>query len=108
MAALRLLVLLFAGFQSLVYLQADYVGTPNSTARTRAVLKHSVELKCVYEGADGDGRFLEWYRDNITISSEKAGHYVVKSTPKESILTIKIFGRRIRASERAETDVDVL
>ena len=65
---------------------------PQTTVDLKAVLKHELELKCVYEG-DGNGEFDEWYKDGVPVSNDKPGHYVVKHTDKESVLKIKIFGK---------------
>ena len=60
-------------------------------APSTTTLKNSIELKCEYEG--GDGQFTEWFKDGIPVSADKPGHYVVKQNEKESILIIKIFGK---------------
>lgn len=66
----------------------------------RAVLRHSLELKCLYQGNDEDGQFLDWYKDGVPISSEKAGHYSVHNSKKESVLIIKIFGMKIKLKKK--------
>jgi hypothetical protein len=71
------------------HLNAQYKGYPPTTA----TLKQSLEIKCEYTGSDDNGEFNGWFKDDIPISSEKAGHYVVRQTAKESILVIKIFGK---------------
>jgi hypothetical protein len=59
-------------------------------------LKHSFELKCEYNGP-GDVEFLEWFKKNAThdvsVNTDKPGHYIVKHHEKDSILLIKIFGK---------------
>ena len=64
-------------------------------------MKRSLELKCIYKGDNNngdDGEFLEWYKDDIPISKEIPGHYVVQHQKNQSILTIKIFGKRREVS----------
>ena len=73
---------------------AGYFGTPQPASGAQAYLGHSIELTCEYNGMDGDGEFLEWYRNgNNSVKNEKLGHYVVKNTKRESKLLIKIFGK---------------
>lgn len=90
MAYSQMLFVLFTVFNSIYYLNARYIGTPTTTANLKAVLRHDLTLKCEHEG-DGDGGFLEWYKDGTPVSADKPGHYVVKQKEKESILIIKIF-----------------
>jgi hypothetical protein len=83
----QLFLILFIISNLVFYLNAQYRGEGPSTA----TLKNSIELKCVYSGADGNGQFTEWFKDGVRINSEKPGHYVVRQNEKESILIIKIF-----------------
>ncbi|CAF2838643.1 unnamed protein product [Rotaria sp. Silwood2] len=69
---------------------AKYMRSPDKNVQIKGALKHSLDLKCVYDGDDA-GQFVEWYKDGIPVSQEKPGHYIVHSTSKESTLTIKIF-----------------
>ncbi len=68
-------------------------------SRPQAALKSQFELKCEYTG-DGSGKFVGWFKKNkdydVSVNADKPGHYVVKQTDKESILTIKIFGKKRR------------
>jgi len=91
MAYSQLLLVLFAASNLIYYLNGQYVGTPTTTADLKAVLKHSLELKCEYTGDDANGQFLEWYKDDVSVNTEKPGHYLVKTKEKESILIIKLF-----------------
>ncbi|CAF3578418.1 unnamed protein product [Adineta steineri] len=94
MTKIQLSLICFIALNIFIFVNAQqpqYRGTPQRNAPLTAILKHPIELKCEYTGADGEGQFIDWYRDNETVSSEKPGHYVFKSTNKESILTIKIF-----------------
>jgi len=91
MAYLQLLLVLCTVLNSIFYLNARFVAIPASTSNLKAVLKQPLELKCQYDGNDDNGQFTGWYKDDIPISSEKPGHYVVKNEGKESILIIKIF-----------------
>ncbi|CAF3323298.1 unnamed protein product [Rotaria socialis] len=84
------LVIFFTVSSIIFNIHAQYIGKPQ-TNEIKAVLKHSVELKCEYTGEDGNGQFIEWYKDGVAVSTEKAGHYAVTTTEKESTLTIKIF-----------------
>ncbi|CAF3247251.1 unnamed protein product [Rotaria socialis] len=70
---------------------AKYSRSPADNKEFKAILKHSLDLECKYNGADQDGEFLDWYKDGVPVSSEKSGHYVVHNSEKESKLTIKIF-----------------
>ncbi|CAF1168644.1 unnamed protein product [Adineta ricciae] len=83
---------LFTALNCILYLNAQYVGQPTTTADVKGVLKHSLKLTCVYQGV-GDGEFEEWYRDGFPVSQEKPGHYAVDNKEGESTLTIKIFVR---------------
>lgn len=76
----------------LLFSNASFVKSPTSSKELRGILKKSLEFRCDYVGADGNGEFLEWYKDEIPVNSEKPGHYVVKSNATESRLIIKIFG----------------
>jgi hypothetical protein len=69
---------------------AKYIGTPTAAADFRLILKSSLELKCQYNGSDGDGQFVGWYKDDEAITTDKSKHYAVKSSKKESKLTIII------------------
>ncbi len=53
-------------------LNAQYRGMAPSTT----TLKNSIELKCEYDG--GDGQFTEWFKDGIPVSADKPGHYFFK------------------------------
>ncbi|CAF0842769.1 unnamed protein product [Adineta steineri] len=92
MAYSKIFLILFTVLNSIYYLNAGYSGVPQTTADTKAVLRRSLELRCIYDG-DGSGEFLEWYRgdDDSSVNNEKSGHYGVKNNDKESNLTIKIF-----------------
>ncbi|UJR15109.1 hypothetical protein I4U23_002075 [Adineta vaga] len=86
----QMLLALFTVLNCVFYLNAKYIGEPRTTVNLKAVLKHELNLTCIYEG-EGDGEFDEWYKDGVPVSHDKPGHYVVKKTNKESVLTIKIF-----------------
>jgi len=85
------LIVFVAICHCLLFCSANFVKHPNNDADLRAVYKRSFELECIYNGADGQPEFGEWYRDDKLISSEKQGHYVVKNTDTKSTLIIKIF-----------------
>ncbi|CAF1082902.1 unnamed protein product [Rotaria magnacalcarata] len=70
---------------------AKYSRSPATNKELKAILKHSLDLGCKYSGVDEDGEFLDWYKDDVPVSSEKSGHYVVHNSQTESKLTIKIF-----------------
>ena len=91
--------LLYLVFSTIFRLNASYVGTPRSTANVRAALKHPLELKCQYTGGDADGQFVEWFKDGVELSKEKSEHYGVETTDKESVLTIKAFGKKMKWSK---------
>jgi hypothetical protein len=81
------------GYVVIGSLCANYVGTPDATTTLRVAFQKSIELICTYTGHDQDGAFLEWYKDGIAVSVEKHGHYVVRTTPTQSSLMIKTFGK---------------
>ncbi|CAF1361352.1 unnamed protein product [Rotaria sordida] len=91
MVSSQLLVIFFTVSNIIFNLNAEYVGKPQITADNKAILKQSFQLKCEYTGNDGDGEFVEWYKDDIAVSTEKPGHYIVQQNETESILIIKIF-----------------
>jgi len=68
--------------------KAQYVGTPPPSTRLRSVLKGSLELKCSFAG--GDGQFLDWYKDGVSVLTDKPGHYDVNTQERETVLLIKI------------------
>ncbi|CAF3581531.1 unnamed protein product [Rotaria sordida] len=70
---------------------AKYVRSPGNDVSLTAALKHSLELKCIYQGLNDGGGFTEWYKDGAPVSSEKPGHYAVHNSDTESKLTIKVF-----------------
>jgi hypothetical protein len=80
---------------SIAYLNAGYVGTIRGN-KLQAALRHTFELKCEYTG-DGTGEFIGWFKNNgtedVSVNTDKPGHYIVKNTDKVSTLLIKIFGR---------------
>jgi hypothetical protein len=88
-----LFFLFYLVLNSICYLNARFVAIPATTSNLKAVLKQPLELKCQYDGSDDNGQFTGWFKDGIPLSSEKPGHYAVKNEGKESILTIKIFGK---------------
>ena len=77
---------------TLIYSNGQFTQEPRNPADFQAALKQQFTLSCQYVGRDTSGEFLEWYRDNMPVKDEKPGHYVVKTSDKESNLTIKIFG----------------
>ena len=83
---------------SIVHLLAqEYTSIPRRQDLMNAVLLHTFELRCQYNGV-GDGEFLEWFKKNgthdVSVNTDKPGHYVVKQNELESQLMIKIFGKR--------------
>ncbi|CAF3046551.1 unnamed protein product [Rotaria sp. Silwood2] len=86
-----MLVIFFAVSNIIFNLNAQYVGIPHIAADIKAVLKHSLELKCEYTGNDGNGEFIGWYKDGVAVTTEKPGHYVVMQDATYSTLVIKIF-----------------
>lgn len=58
----------------------------------RTTLKGQISLTCKYDSNVDDAGFLEWYKDDVPVSSEKHGHYQVQKSPLETTLTILIFG----------------
>jgi len=77
MAYSQLFLIIFTVSNLILYLNAQFKGTPQTTNDLKAVLKHSLELKCEYTGVDDSGQFAEWYRDNEDVKKEKTGHYDV-------------------------------
>jgi hypothetical protein len=73
-----------------LFSNAKYTGTPTKAASFYVALRKSLELKCAYAGEDGNGQFLGWYKDGTLISNDKAQHYVVKNSKKESKLIIVV------------------
>jgi len=73
-----------------LFSNAKYTGTPKKGAAFSVALRNSLELKCAYTGEDGNGQFLGWYKDGTLISNDKARHYVVKNSKKESKLIIVV------------------
>lgn len=53
-----------------------------------------MKLQCTYTGSEGNGEFIGWYKDGVDVNTEKPGHYAVSTTDKETVLTIKIFGKK--------------
>ena len=83
---------------SIVHLRAqDYTAVVVSGQSMYAALGRSFELRCRYNGI-GDGEFIDWFKKNAThdvsVNTDKPGHYVIESNEMESSLTIKIFGNR--------------
>ncbi|CAF0774914.1 unnamed protein product [Adineta ricciae] len=76
---------------TLIYSNGQFTQAPRNPADLQAALKQQFTLSCHYAGRDTSGDFLEWYRDSMPVKDEKPGHYVVKTSDKESNLTIKIF-----------------
>lgn len=68
----------------------QYIGKPQKGSQTRVTLKKPVTLTCEYNGEDGNGEFLAWHKDGAEITPDKAGHYVVKTTAKDSQLIITL------------------
>ncbi|UJR31577.1 hypothetical protein I4U23_019064 [Adineta vaga] len=83
----------FLTLNALIYSNGQFNRIPRDSADLKSAIKRSIDLKCEYSGIDGDGQFQEWYRDNMTVNSEKPGHYIVRKTSNETTLTIKIFVR---------------
>ena len=76
-----------------VLLNAGYVREPDISRHPEGVLKSSLDLVCNYTGSDKDGQFVDWLKDGVSVSTEKAGHYKVHHSGKASVLSIKIFGK---------------
>jgi len=88
-------LILFLVCNSIVHLTAQQYTSIPAPEVTRAVpLKHSFQLRCLYNG-EGDGEFMEWFKEvdgeSISVNLDKPGHYIVKHSKSESSLTIKIF-----------------
>jgi hypothetical protein len=67
---------------------AKYIGSPTKGVDLKITLNRTLELKCEYTGEDANGQFLGWYKDDELIVNDKAKHYVVKTSKKESKLSI--------------------
>lgn len=82
---------------SIIYLNTQYVGTSQARGVPQVALRRSFEFKCEYTGSDADGEFVDWFKEvngqNISVSVDKPGHYVVKHNTEDSTLQIKIFGK---------------
>ncbi len=72
------------------------MGDPPRGRILEAALRNSYQLQCNYTG-DGTGQFVGWFKSNettdVSVNTDKPGHYVVKNTHNSSTLLIKIFGR---------------
>jgi len=90
----QLALILFTVSNSIVYLNTEYIGKPLRGNTLEAALRHTVELQCIYTGA-GTGQFVGWFKSNettdVSVNTDKPGHYVVKNTDNSSTLLIKIF-----------------
>lgn len=86
-----LYVILVAVFQGSVLLNAGYVRQPDIAHHPDAVLKGTLDLVCNYTGPERDGRFVDWRKDNVSVTKDKAGHYKVHHSEKASVLSIRIF-----------------
>lgn len=72
------------------------MGTPRSTANVRAAWKQTFQLKCQYTGGDAKGQFVGWFKDGVALSPDTPERYGVETNDKESILTIKAFGKKMK------------
>jgi len=81
-------LILFTALNIFLFSNAEYIGTPKKAADLRATLKRPLVLKCKYTGADNDGQFIGWYKNDTLINNDKPEHYVVTTTKNESKLNI--------------------
>lgn len=81
---------------SIVYLRGQvYTSIPARGETMNVALGRSFELRCLFNGI-GNAEFIDWFKKNAThdvsVNTDKPGHYVVKTDENHSNLTIKIFG----------------
>ncbi len=85
-----------------LFSNANYIGTPENATDLQGVLNKKLELKCQYNGTDGNGQFTGWYKDGQQINNDNREHYLIENSEEESklIITLSKFTQRKYTSEK--------